>query len=332
MEKLPARSFVALSLLAFACREPTAGTDSGGAMNTTTDTGTSTEPSVPTGPTDTTSESTDTEGTWRRICDGSDALRLTLRTVGGELVHTELLRELGWSYLYVRGDCRYWVMGDDQSNLQYWRVTHTGTLSAEQEEELSRAVNYDRWAELAGHYFVPESENSPGYEIQYSDGVSTIRCAEMCPPAADAPDVLKDMTKPAREWIPRLWKEGESMEPGAPLRVDVLRLPSSQPLDEDECALAWTFALDPKSISRGNDDPPGSVAIADGDTTSKLRSLREQYLAGDVSPGMCNPVLLDGPFRFYEPADVLTGFSLWMRDAIPFETADGRVEIPSVPL
>ncbi|WP_434419405.1 hypothetical protein [Nannocystis pusilla] len=78
------------------------------------------------------------EAEWRRICDGSQELRLAVRADGNVFIPTtSIAHELGRSYLYVRGDCRYWVASRARPelparfNADNWQVTRTGVLTPE---------------------------------------------------------------------------------------------------------------------------------------------------------------------------------------------------------
>jgi hypothetical protein len=277
---------------------------------------------------DETSEtSTDEPPEWRRICDGSLGLKLAVRLVGHEQVPTEIGHELGSESLYIRGDCRYWASAPAMSSLPDWQVTRTGLLTAEREEQLSRALHYARWGELAGLYLGPG--NPGGYEIQYSDSVSTIRCELGCTSDVDAPDELMALTAVARDWSRRLWDEGEPLGAEDPLRVDILRVELPEPVVDNHCAREWPFSFDPTPLARGmNDSLLSSRLLADGASAAELRALREQHLSGAVPPGTCNPPLQNSPFVFYEPAAPNVALSLWMRDAVPLEVAAGGVPLP----
>jgi len=282
------------------------------------------ESSVETGPAD-----------WRRICDGSQDLKLAVRRGGYEGGNTFIAHELGQPYLYVRGDCHYWTAAGQPQNpegftLNDWQVTHAGILTSTMEEELSRELLYDRWLELAGHYMFP---NPGGYLIEYSDGTSTIRCDLACSSEVNAPQELKDLTPVVNRRIQRLWDEGTELDLADPVRIDLRRVSGARPLTEEPCALEWPFDLDPAAVARDDVDDPSSPSrlVTDRIFASEIRSLRDQYLAGSVPEGSCNLLLEDSSFLFYEAADPMTVLDLWMRDAVPLENADGRIPLPEPP-
>src|SRR5690242_4175401 len=46
----------------------------------------------------------------RPICDGSKEIRFAVRIMGGGTQRPpSMMTNLGIAYLYIRGDCRYWV-------------------------------------------------------------------------------------------------------------------------------------------------------------------------------------------------------------------------------
>src|SRR5437868_3421872 len=52
----------------------------------------------------------------RRICDGSDTIRLAYKLDGGNgqiEPFTVAIVEVGWQFLYVDGHCHYWVQRPD---------------------------------------------------------------------------------------------------------------------------------------------------------------------------------------------------------------------------
>ena len=267
---------------------------------------------------------------WRRICDGSDGLRMAVRVVGHEDVPTLIAHEIGNNYLYVRGDCRYWVVDDVPSELIDWKVTYTGVLAPDVEEQLSRELQYDRWGELAGIYLGPS--NPGGYELQYFDASAIIRCELGCTSDVTAPQDLKDMTPIVRTWFERLRLAGQPLAEAEPMRVDVLRVVLPNPVNDNPCAFEWPFAFDPTPLARNGEDPPGwSRLISDEASASMLRSMRGQYLAGDVPPGTCNLPLDNSAFLFFEADAPEIAFSLWMRDHVPLERPEGGITAPDLP-
>ena len=249
-----------------------------------------------------------------------------MRSVGHEDVPTVIAHELGMPFLYVRGDCRYWVVDSFPETLTDWKVARTGVLTPEREEQLSRALLFDRWSELAGFYAGPG--NPGGYERQYSDGTSTIRCELNCSSEVDAPQLLKDLNPVANQWFAALWAEGEPLAATAPVRVDIFRVELPEP--PDACFIEWPFSLPPAPLSRDMNTPQpwSSRLVEDEAMASQLRALRQHYITDDLPPGQCNPVIKNGPMAFFEPAAPNVVYTLWMRDAVPLESPGSGIPLP----
>lgn len=314
-----------MMLLCGACAPEVAAESTGG--STVADSGgtTATTDDVPT----TANTEGPGDGGWRRICDGSVDLTLAMRGVGHEGVNTMIAHELGIPFLYVRGDCRYWVVDAFPETLTDWKVARTGTLTLEREEQLSRALHFDRWGELAGLYDAPG--NPGGYERQYSDGVSTIRCELNCSTDVDAPQEVMDLTAVSAGWFASLWEAAEPLAATAPMRVDIVRVELPEPID-NPCFVEWPFPLPPGPLSRDMDTPLpwSSRLIEDAAMASQLRALREQYITNDLPDGTCNPVLGDGPMAFFEASAPHVAYSLWTRDAVPLQQPGSGIPLPGL--
>jgi hypothetical protein len=123
------------------------------------------------------SAATDTGASFTAICDGSADLRLVARTGAPEsncpeagLNLTQLYGMLGATYLYVRGDCRYWTFGPSLDALGSAR---TGVLDDAQAMAISQDLGYGAWPEMHGLY-------SGNCLRTLSNLQSTIECGESC--------------------------------------------------------------------------------------------------------------------------------------------------------
>ncbi|MDB4979748.1 MAG: hypothetical protein JWM82_500 [Myxococcales bacterium] len=100
----------------------------------------------------------------RRICDGSDTIRLAYKVGGGGTIepYTIAIVELGWQFLYVDGHCHYWVrrpdLGDGNVDpSDQLAPFREGVLTPDQEESLHAATWYDDFAHAA-----PKCPERPG--------------------------------------------------------------------------------------------------------------------------------------------------------------------------
>ncbi|GEM_PF-2200868 len=310
-------------------------TDTGQSTESSDDFGSSSEEgSTETSGTETTgteTTGTPTESTggdsWRRICDGSQVLRMALVLTGGGLLETELFREVGFNYLYVRGDCRYWAL--DQVGRPPWQDTRTGVLTLEQEEALSRSLLYDRWPELEGKYPAGGYYDA-GFLMAY-DGKHAIWCR--CDTEITGPAELSDgtFTTNVESWWEELWTQGDPIDGGA-LRVILTKIERATPVDT--CAQpAWPFAWDPDEIAVPQESSSGewgqSARIDDPVRVDEFRMLRTTYRDGDV-PMECNPLLQVGMLSF-QHEDPTIAYTLVMRDSVPLEDDRGLIQIPKPP-
>lgn len=307
--------------------------DSSGSIDDATTASDGTSAQVTGSSSDGTTGAQDTGGTdWRRICDGSDQLRMVVRGEVDSCELTCLLTDLGARYLYVRGDCTYWanIWTADVP----WSDTKTGVLTLEQEEALSRQLHYDRWPELAGVYLTGQDLGFPGGRV-YSDGEATIACAYGCQEDILGPEVLVELSRPVNDLIRELWDAGESLPDTAPMRVDVFGSTGVvPPLDDPEaCAAVWPFDIDPDAWARWEDDTltTQSILVDDPDLAAQLREVRRLYRDGPVPLADCDPLRVGLELTFYEEQDPSTGYLLWTRDALPMEEPDGGVSVPPPP-
>ncbi|WAS95628.1 hypothetical protein [Nannocystis punicea] len=280
------------------------------------------------------------EAQWRRICDGSQELRLAARRLTGrfELI-TSIGVELGASYLYVRGDCRYWVASESRPELPgmfdrvNWQVTRTGVLTPELEQELSQSLLFDRWSERAGDY----GDNDEGAaNYFYSDGEASVRCGHDCSGGQDPPPELAGLNDVAAAWFESLWDAGEPMAPADPVTVDLIapEVEGDLPVTETwTCAVPWPFDLDPASISHDGKtviEPVATRPIHDPELAAELRALRDALFVAPVLEA-CDPLAGGGPLAYYLPSAPTLPLLLWIRDRVPLEAELGGITLPWPP-
>lgn len=280
-----------------------------------TDTTGETDPS--TGETlDPDSTSTGEEG-WAEICDGSEDLRLAMVLTGGGQVDNEIVREIGFAYLYVRGTCEYWVLPTLDGVL--WPDTRTGVLTLESEEALSRALDYGDLADVAGSW---DSESLfDASTLLVSDGTHTMACYGGCD---QGPEAAQDLWGEQGQ-IEALWEHSAPYL--GPVRVSVVGWSDST---IDELGMPWPMANDPWSLAIDGDNDPehqagDSVLIDDPLEAATLRDLRRRYREDDLLEGTPNALQAYGHLTFEEGTDL---FQLWIRDALPLEDETGLIPLP----
>lgn len=207
------------------------------------------------------------EGEWRSICDGSDELRLAFRNGGGGggCAGSCLQFEIGWSYLYVRGDCRYWV--DDRSEDSWTGEARTGVLTDDEEESLSRVLHYDSWPEIARE----RGGLMTGSYHFLSDGEVTI---DFTPGDTRDPPDLSEAGEAVSRWTEQLRAQGDPLDASAPVRVDVFKAQDVEPPTDESCELLWPFAIDPDPLAWTQSELARSRLVADPEVARAMRAFR----------------------------------------------------------
>jgi hypothetical protein len=309
------RSFTfSTMMLAVAC----GGDDPGGTPDDPTDTeGTSTGETDPSTDDTLDPDSTSTgEDAWAEICDGSDELRLAMVLTGGGQVDNEIVREIGFYYLYVRGTCEYWVL--PSASGVPWPDTRTGVLELDAEEELSRALDYGNLGQLAGTW---DAGVADGSTMLVSDGTSTVACVGSCEQAPEGAQALWEQLGR----IDDLWENSGRYE--GPLRLSVVGFADSV---ADELGVPWPLGSDPWSLASDGDAEPGmthSVLVEKSEDVELWRELRRQYRDDDLPEGIPNSLHAYGHLSFTS-TDGQDLFQLWMRDALPLENDEGHIDLP----
>ena len=265
------------------------------------------------------------------ICDGSMDLRLAVRTESGGSLPIALHRELGDTYLYVRGDCRYWIL-DFQQN-PGWVPTRTGELTREQEQRLFEELHYDRFGELAGVY---RTASSGGEWETYYDGTHSIWCQDGCyENHPTAPDELKGMgvnVLHQRAWWVDLLATSEAMKMSDPVRVVIGKREGEEPGEETPCRPAWPFSLDPEPYACpfvdnepfGGAGAGGSSLIDDPVEAAELRS----WWLDRRDSSTCDPLGSGFLVGFLSAKDPTVRYVFAVRDAVPLENDQGLIPIP----
>lgn len=239
------------------------------------------------------------------ICDGSQDLRLAwfLSSSGG-VVRTPFQFELGFSYLYVRGDCEYWVLSSDAGI-----VSHHGVLDEDQAAALEELVHYGEWEDLTQLWPEPGTDDAGLMVVDDGQGEYQIGCLGECPVA---PEPVRQMQAAYRGELERLWDEGEPYT--GPMRVLTAKIPEGDMPDE-MFVVPWTVDLDLASVAVDFVDmgePGMSVRIADQATLEQLRAFRDQHADA-----------LEQFTDFFVEVEPGVVYELYVRDSVPFEGNDG---------
>ncbi|HKQ68856.1 MAG TPA: hypothetical protein VJT73_05930 [Polyangiaceae bacterium] len=116
----------------------------------------------------------------RHLCEGSSAIRLAISyLVPGDQVFGAVNVELGQPYIYVDGNCRYWVRTWEEDRFARWRAIHTGVLDETDEKSLADSIQYDDLPSLVRT--CTSSGASDGGFIGLFDGEHALGCPNGAP-------------------------------------------------------------------------------------------------------------------------------------------------------
>jgi hypothetical protein len=246
--------------------------------------------------------------------------------LGYEGGNTLIAHEIGGYYLFVRGDCRFWVsIGGPYE----WQLTRTGTLTLDQERWLSTEMQYDRWPEVAGSY---RHKYDKLAQLVLSDGKATIHCEGNCmPPGAEVPPGFDGIHDTLQVLLADVWELGVEPGPEEPMRIDLVRLEDDISVwGDDPCVAAWRFGWDPAARAKDPLMPHPSQLIEDPQLAEELRAFRAELQQGILPMGCAYNPYDGGPAQFTEMAP-MTLYWLWMRDSMPWEGEEPGVPVPAPP-
>lgn len=262
------------------------------------------------------------------ICDGSAELRFAAYTVSQGNLDRALrdLQTVGWSYLYIDGQCHYWTVDD----LMY-RETREGDLTKAQARALAEDFGFGGWDGIEGVW--SGGGGIHGTWMVVHDTRTGVACYFGCT-AAPAPVQAVASRETLDHWIQLLYAEGTPLD--GPIRMafdrwgwegtgfgdDFSIRPSPWPLQQKPSELApWIY----QQIYEGAweyvgpvENPPGGHLITEPDALLGLREARTKKQTYDYPPWLgLGPA--EGGYA-----------SIQLRDALPFEDADGRIPVPSL--
>jgi hypothetical protein len=264
----------------------------------------------------------------RRICDGGPGVRFAMRSASGgtnlDAPRSDVLYELGHTYLFVDGACHYWALGSEADGAGGWGSIHEGTLTEERERALSLDSFYGDWGDLAGSW--GSVAVSDGGGIVFFDAERVIGYSGPCvaPSSANDPERsirARHLCQIWRPWIDKMYAEGTPVT--GPMRISVFL--SDGFSDAGEPRFDWPIS---RPIAEVLDDfttagVGRSHLIDNADDVARLRSMRQQYR--DLPPGYRYGFLVirndDAP---------TTPYFLYARDAISaLEDERGLIPAPS---
>jgi hypothetical protein len=256
------------------------------------------------------------------ICDGSEELRFAAYTVsqGNSLDSVAALQGVGWAYIYVSGQCHYWVIDDF-----IFRESREGDLTTEQARALAEDFSYSAWSGIEGDW---GDGSGHGAWMVVHDTKVGVACYFECPgaPAAVQAVANRDLFE---NWVDQLYAEGTPLD--GPIRMsfeawgwegtirgsDFARRAAPWPLQEQPSELAPWIHEGTVDLPGPVENPTGGHLITEAGALLGLRAARTEKGTYDSPPWLA-----------LGPAE--GGYaSIQLRDSLPFEDDEGHVPEPS---
>ncbi len=235
------------------------------------------------------------------LCDGSSALRFAATNGGGNLNGIPaLVAELGWSFLLIDGQCRYYAMTAPD------HAIHSATLSDADAASLAGDFQLGAWNGLDR----PPSGCSDAPTQGFAFGADRVHSS--CETTA--------LTTANDKWLPRLYDAGSPVS--GVVRYWVVEPSNEQwPTSSPASALPYPLA-DPTNIA-STPFAPAKPQVALGSGANALRGLRTDYqqrMRSVLAPAYSLPVVVTAG------GNGARYFDLAMRDTVPFEV-DGVLAV-----
>lgn len=245
------------------------------------------------------------------LCDPSAATsgRVALERGGGGQVAqgAAVMYDNGSPFVFVDGQCNYWVSGP-----QVWSETRTGVLDADTAAELGARLHFGAWPDLAGEWNGSGVADAP--TLIFDDSTRVVVCASLCGDAS-VPAAVKAMRDELPVVAQELWDRGTAVESA----VRAIAIPYEQfqgiPFVDWPLARPISDFVRTGSIESGEgilEDDPASVQA--------LKDLRASFVRGDHGAFYWNMLPVTSGGAFYQ---------LYLRDTLPFEDAQGLVPLTS---
>jgi hypothetical protein len=242
----------------------------------------------------------------RRICDGSDGIRLAYWVPVQPtrvFAFTAELYDLGGEFLYVDGHCHYWLQEPDPTDKYVvWRPYREGVLTAVQEAALHDTVSYDDFAAGAPPCMGPLASDASPERVW--DGIAVHSC--------------NGILQAPVGWPMR----GELAASATPMTGAMRVMVGSESVPDNAPVYPWPLAGTPASYEieyQASMAFGKSTLVTDAAEVAALRALRDRAIADViVAPGYFYNII------FVEPK----GTAISMRDDVPFANQPGGLWAP----
>ena len=218
-----------------------------------------------------------------------------------------LLYENGSSYFYVNGKCEFvvsgrrWLLQEDRS----------GVLSTAEAEQLSRDLFFGSWDEFSGGYTAEGVYDGDVIEFIYGND-KKIACQAGCV-SSSTPSEVSKMFDAAIQWRMQLHEIGKPLDGG--VRVSAMKLGSGMLYGEAIVDWPLEWPLSSIATTDGNYGGAGKgTLISEEEEVEKLRKLWAAYRENFPVGGFGSSIGI---------RDRDEVFSLYIRDVVPVENAEG---------
>jgi hypothetical protein len=230
------------------------------------------------------------------LCDGSSSLRFAGTHAGGNLTGApRVAAEVGWSFLLIDGECRYWAMTDPHGPVR------TGTLDAVQEDQFSSTLRLGEWN--ADDEQTGGCVDAGSTRLRFGETQVSISC------------VVTPLTMAYSDWLKNLHLAGTRASGALRYTVSDASEESWVVGNSTDIASAWPLEGAPEDLLERGEDESAEPAVASADAAEALRDARDAYVArrAATGPWLRIPMVLEAAGadpRYFDVA---------MRDVTPFE-------------
>ncbi len=249
------------------------------------------------------------------ICNGAPGLRLLARTSFGAQTFPEQTLQVA-----ISGNCTFWARQVGSAS----RV-HTGVLTAQEADDISRRLDYGAWSKVAGGWPGGGVFDAPAYILW--NGTDWIRCDPFCEKRPSTAATVRKAVSGLRELTVTLWEKGQPPDGPVWIHLRDYRNTYNRVTSAEVPIVDWPLARDPLTIAEpheaqeGGIPPVPAVLIDDPVELKQLHKWMDEPLWKRVGVVFIKRPGIELPPLTYE-------FELQMRDALPFEDATGHLPWP----
>jgi hypothetical protein len=239
--------------------------------------------------------------------------------------------ELGSNWLYVDGQCNYWVhAGDAQAGS--WFPVRRGRLNEQEAGRIAADFRYESWEDVAGRW--GEEQPIDGSWTVFFDGTRSVSCFGACERPAEGQDrrrfdLVRAMVTRQRSLVEELYGRSMNIDSG---QMRLLTYSGRDPVEGSDLtprtavSVEWPLTQSITDVAVSVEDAfsrgYGESFLVAGDMdTSALRAVRRQFLAGELGPTINNVLVTT-------PRDSEERYFLYFRDTVPLENDQGLIAVP----